>query len=502
MLRRRPGEDPATALIFYTNGYDIWIWNDAQDEPPRKTLRLLLAGQPEYLTSRGQRSPDQDCSEPQIAGRMYQIEAIKRVVERFAAKHRKALIVQATGTGKTRVADLALRLLLRAKWAKRILFLCDRKELRKQAHNAFKEFLPGEPRTFVTSATSKDRDKRIYLATYPAMMECFETLRRRLLRPDHRRRVAPQHLQPLPRPVRLLRLPPGRPHRHAGRVHRPQHLQALRLRGSGPHRLLQLRGGHQRTAAYLVPFEVVTHTTQFLREGIKYSEMTEEQQRATRRGRGRPRRHRVRAGRGRQGHLQQGHQPDHPPQPDGERHPGRHRHPAAASRSSSPATTTTPSCSQNLFDEMYPQYGGKFCRVIDNYDPRAEELIDDFKGEGTNPDLTIAISVDMLDTGIDVPEIVNLVFAKPVYSYVKFWQMIGRGTRLVQNLFGPGKHKTALPDLRPLGELRVSSTSTTKPPSRSSRSRSCSVSSRPASSWPRLRSSRPDRGSIRDWSSR
>ena len=63
---------------------------------------------------------------------------------------------------------------------------------------------------------------------------------------------------------------------------------------------------------------------------------------------------------------------------------------------------------------MYPQYGGKFCRVIDNYDPRAEELIDDFKGEGTNPDLTIAISVDMLDTGIDVPEIVNLVFAKPV----------------------------------------------------------------------------------------
>ena len=91
---------------------------------------------------------------------------------------------------------------------------------------------------------------------------------------------------------------------------------------------------------------------------------------------------------------------------------------------------------------MYPQYGGKFCRVIDNYDPRAEELIDDFKGEGNNPDLTIAISVDMLDTGIDVPEIVNLVFAKPVYSYVKFWQMIGRGTRLCENLFGPGQHKT------------------------------------------------------------
>ena len=93
---------------------------------------------------------------------------------------------------------------------------------------------------------------------------------------------------------------------------------------------------------------------------------------------------------------------------------------------------------------MYPQYmkpKKEFCAVIDNYEPRAEQLIDDFKGEGNNNNLTIAISVDMLDTGIDVPEIVNLVFAKPVKSYVKFWQMIGRGTRLCKNLFGPGKHK-------------------------------------------------------------
>ena len=95
---------------------------------------------------------------------------------------------------------------------------------------------------------------------------------------------------------------------------------------------------------------------------------------------------------------------------------------------------------RKLFDEMYPQYGGNFCQVIDNYDPRAEQLIDDFK-EPDN-ELTIAISVDMLDTGIDVPEIVNLVFAKPVYSNVKFWQMIGRGTRLCEDLFGPGKDKT------------------------------------------------------------
>jgi type I restriction enzyme R subunit len=93
----------------------------------------------------------------------------------------------------------------------------------------------------------------------------------------------------------------------------------------------------------------------------------------------------------------------------------------------------------DVFTEMYPQYGSTFCRIIDNKEPKAEQLIDDFK----NPDneLTIAISVDMLDTGIDVPEVVNLVFAKPVKSYVKFWQMIGRGTRLRKDLFGPGRDK-------------------------------------------------------------
>ena len=94
-----------------------------------------------------------------------------------------------------------------------------------------------------------------------------------------------------------------------------------------------------------------------------------------------------------------------------------------------------------LFDECYPQYGGKFCQVIDNYDPRAESLIDEFKENKETDSISIAISVDMLDTGIDVPEIVNLVFAKPVFSKVKFWQMIGRGTRLCKNLFGAGKDK-------------------------------------------------------------
>ncbi len=91
-----------------------------------------------------------------------------------------------------------------------------------------------------------------------------------------------------------------------------------------------------------------------------------------------------------------------------------------------------------LFTELYPEYGGNFCRVIHSGYERAEELIDDFKAtDGKDSEITIAISVDMLDTGIDVPEVLNLVFAKPVKSRVKFWQMIGRGTRLCKNLYGP-----------------------------------------------------------------
>jgi len=91
------------------------------------------------------------------------------------------------------------------------------------------------------------------------------------------------------------------------------------------------------------------------------------------------------------------------------------------------------------FDHHYPHLAGKAARVIDNQIPYAQSLIDAF----AQPDseLRIAISVDMLDTGIDIPEIVNLVFFKPVRSRTKFWQMVGRGTRLCPHLFGPGRPK-------------------------------------------------------------
>ena len=134
-LEKRYGHRP---VIFYTNGFDIWIWDDAQDFPPRKLYGFYSKDSLQHLANyqRHNKQPLNTVAiSDQIVDRLYQLEAIKRVSERFSQKHRRALVVQATGTGKTRVAIALTDLLIRAGWVKRVLFLCDRKELRKQAKN-------------------------------------------------------------------------------------------------------------------------------------------------------------------------------------------------------------------------------------------------------------------------------------------------------------------------------------------------------------------------------
>jgi len=96
---------------------------------------------------------------------------------------------------------------------------------------------------------------------------------------------------------------------------------------------------------------------------------------------------------------------------------------------------------EERFNKNYPEYSGKFCRVIDNQTEKAQDILERFVLDKEEKDPQIAISVDMMDTGVDAPRVVNLVFFKPVRSVAKFWQMIGRGTRLRPNLFGPGQHK-------------------------------------------------------------
>ena len=427
-------------VIFYTNGFDIWIWDDAQDFPPRKLYGFYSKDSLQHLANyqRHRKKPlDTVEISDQIVDRLYQLEAIKRVSERFSQKHRRALVVHATGTGKTRVAIALTDLLIRAGWVKRVLFLCDRKELRKQAKNAFNDFL-SEPTRIIKSHIKTCASERIFLGTYPAMRRVFQSFDPGffdLIIADESHRSIYNVYGDIfhyfdCHQVGLTATPVDFVTRSTFRL--------FGCEEQLPTSNYDLEQAVQEN--YLTPFEVYDHTTQFLRDGIILDGLSSHQIQEL---------------------EDQGEDPgqyDFAPEQidkiiynkDTNRTILRNLMKNGIKDTTGQVLGKSIIFARNhqhailmrrLFDEMYPQYAGKFCQVIDNYDPRAEQLIDDFKGEGANNDLTVAISVDMLDTGIDVPEIVNLVFAKPVKSPVKFWQMIGRGTRLCPDLFGSGQHK-------------------------------------------------------------
>jgi type I restriction enzyme R subunit len=436
-LETETGQRP---VIFYTNGFETYIWNDAANEPPRHVFGFYSKDSLQYLIfQRRNRLPLTEITpDANIAGRIYQIEAIKRVAERFSEGRRKALLVQATGTGKTRVAVSLCELLYRARWAKRILFLCDRRELRKQADDVFKEFLPAEPRTIVSQATANDRDKRIYLATYPAMMQSYENYDVGffdLIIADESHRSIYNRFRDLflyfdcPQ-IGLTATPVNFIARNT--------FEIFDCNNGDPTANFDYHEAVNHQPPYLVPFEVTDATTDFMRRGIKYRQLNEEQRRQLEESEedaqmvdyepeqlnrlifNRPTNEFILK------HLMENGIREQSGQYVGKTIIFARNHDHAVYL-------------QGIFDKLYPQYGGGFCRVIDSHDPRADELITEFKKPDSR--LVVAISVDMLDTGIDVPEIVNLVFAKPVKSFVKFWQMIGRGTRLREHLFGFGQHK-------------------------------------------------------------
>jgi type I restriction enzyme R subunit len=439
-LEKEHGQRP---VIFYTNGFDLWIWNDAEGEPWRQLYGFYSRDSLQHLIyQRTARKPLSEITpSPQIAGRIYQIEAVRRIVEKFAEKKRKALVVQATGTGKTRVAVSLCDAMINAGWAKRVLFLCDRRELRRQANGAFKEFLSAEPRTIVSSASAGDTGHRIYLATYPAMMRVFESFDVGffdLIIADESHRSLYNRYRQLfeyfdAHQVGLTATPVSYIARNTFKI--------FQCEDEDPTVHFSFQDAIESNPAYLVPFVVDTHTTEFLRAGIKYTQMSDEQRRQLEEDEElpeeiefeQPQVDKIVYNKDTNRHILRNLMDNGIRVADG----SRLGKTIIFARSMKHARLL-----EELFNEMYPQYGGNFCHAILSDDSRAESLIDDLKGNGTNPDLAIAISVDMLDTGVDIPELVNLVFAKPVYSYVKFWQMIGRGTRLCSNLFGPGQDKT------------------------------------------------------------
>ncbi|MGV3681816.1 MAG: DEAD/DEAH box helicase family protein [Acidovorax sp.] len=437
-LEKLHGQRP---MIFYTNGHDIWVWDDAGGYPPRSVFGFFSKDTLQYRVGFQRKEklnlltdvrPD-----PDIAGRLYQLESITRVAERLTQRHRRALVVQATGTGKTRVAISLAKLLIDARWVKRVLFLCDRKELRKQAKNAFNDFVQ-EPLYVIGQPNDVGKmDARIYIGIYQGLIndyESFDVGFFDLIIADESHRSIYNLYGDLFKYFDAIQV---------GLTATPVEMvsrSTCRLFGCD-YKLPTANYPLEQAIddRNLVPFRVVAHTTKFLREGIKAAHLNDEQIAQL---------------------EDQGIDPntldfdakeiddavfnkdtnrvilrnlmDNGLRDADGQLPGKS---IVFARNIDHARLMA-----EIFNEMYPQFAGKFCRVIHSKEPRAEDLIDQLKEP--NSDLRIAISVDMLDTGIDVPEVVNLVFAKPVKSKVKFWQMIGRGTRLCEDLFGPGKNKS------------------------------------------------------------
>jgi type I restriction enzyme R subunit len=449
-LEKMTGQRP---VIFYTNGYDHWVWDDTQ-YPPRSVQGFFTKDELALLVQR--RTAKQSLSSldinKEIVERPYQERAIRAIAEHFESdKQRKALVVMATGAGKTRTVIAVSDLLMRATWAKRVLFLADRTALVNQAVNAFKAHLPDSAP--VNLVTEGNEDGRVYVSTYQTMVGKIDEYRS-----DGTRRFGVGHFD-------LVVIDEA--HRSVYRKYRGifEYFDSLLVGltatpkdevDKNTYDLFDLETGVPTDAygledaindGYLVPPRGVSVPLKFVREGIRYDDLSEEEKDDW--------------DEFDWGEDEDGNPLDPPDEvssaelnkflfnedtvdkvlehlmTDGIKVAGGDRL----------GKTIIFAKNQRHADYIYERFianyphldNGNFARVITHSVKYGQSLIDDFSIKDKAPH--IAISVDMLDTGIDVPEVVNLVFFKMVRSKTKFWQMIGRGTRLCPDLFGPGDDK-------------------------------------------------------------
>ncbi len=448
-LERQFGQRP---LIFYSNGYEHWLWDDTR-WPPRAVQGFYKKAELELaIQRRGTRKPlaagEIDTA---IVERYYQTRGIRRIAEAFERDHdRKALLVMATGAGKTRTVIALADLLMKCNWAKRVLFLADRVALVNQAVNAFKRHLPDA--SPVNLVTEKDAEGRVFVCTYPTMMGLIDEMsqERAGRAGDGQRRFGVGHFD-------LVIIDEA--HRSVFRKYRAifDYFDSLLVGltatpkdeiDRNTYGLFDLESGVPTDAyglddavrdGFLVPPKAVSVPLKFQREGIRYDDLPEDDK-------------------DQWDALEWG--DDAPDRVEAEAVNKwlfnkdtvdkvlEHLMTRGQTVAGGDRLGKTIVFAKNQrhaefiaerFDANYPQHKGEFARVITFQTEYAQSLIDNFSARDKAPHM--AISVDMLDTGIDVPEVVNLVFFKPVRSKTKFWQMLGRGTRLCPDLFGPGSDK-------------------------------------------------------------
>ncbi len=442
-LEKQFGQRP---VIFYSNGYEHWMW-DELSYPPRPVQGFYQKSELQLLIQRSEaRKGLSDAKiDESIVERYYQSRALRRVGEAFERDlDRKALLTMATGAGKTRTVIALCELLMRCNWVKRVLFLADRVALVRQAVNAFKKFLPDT--SPVNLVTEKDVEGRVYVSTYPTMMGLIEESR------DGQRRFGVGHFD-----LVIIDEAHRSVYQKYGAIFEYFDSLLVGLTATpkdevdrNTYRLFNLESGvptdnytldEAVRDGFLVPPKAVSVPLRFQREGISYEQLSEEEKEEW----------------------------DALDWSDDGNIPNRveaeavnrwlfnkdtvdkvleHLMTRGVKVAGGDRLGKTIVFAKNhdhaqfiaeRFNLNYPHYKGEFARVIDFETEYVQNLIDNFSILNKEPH--IAISVDMLDTGIDIPEVVNLVFFKLVRSKTKFWQMIGRGTRLCPDLFGPGKDK-------------------------------------------------------------
>jgi type I restriction enzyme R subunit len=442
-LEKRYGQRP---VIFYSNGYENWIWDDAF-YPPRPVQGFYKKDELELLIQRhATRRPLAKATiNEAIVERYYQTRAIRKISEAFEQDNeRKALLVMATGAGKTRTVIALAELLMRCNWVKRVLFLADRVALVRQAVKAFAKHLPSS--SPVNLVSEKETEGRVFVSTYPTMMGLIDETQ------DGLRRFGPGHFD-------LIVIDEA--HRSVYKKYGAifEYFDSLLVGLTATpkddvdrdtYKLFDLERGVPTDAydltdavkdGFLVPMKAVAVPIKFVQQGITYNDLSEEEKENwdeiewDESGQVPAR---VEAGAINQWLMNEdtvdkvlAHLMSRGIRVAGGDRLGKtiifaknHKHALFIAE---------------RFDANYPQFKGEFARVIDNQITYAQSLIEDFEKRAKAPH--IAISVDMLDTGIDIPEVVNLVFFKIVRSKTKFWQMVGRGTRLSPDLFGPGQDK-------------------------------------------------------------
>lgn len=446
-LERMTGQRP---MIFTTNGFETNLWDDVT-YPRRKVSGIFSKADLEKLMNRrgARKALNEIQIDDRITDRYYQKEAIRAVCDAIETGHRRTLLVMSTGTGKTRTASSLTDVLSRGGFVTNILFLADRTALVRQAKNDFKNYLPDMSLCNLLS-NKEDKNARIVFSTYPTMLNAIDTAKS----DDGQRLFTPAHFD-------LIIVDEA--HRSIFKKYRAifEYFDGIIVGLTATPKTEVDRNTYEffematgvPTYAYdyetavekdhvLVPYYNIEVTTKFLEKGIAYDELSEEDK----------------ARYEEDFADEDGEVPEYIPSPavndyifnqhtvdmvledlmtKGIKVAGGDR------------IGKTIIFAQNKkhaqfivdrFNKLYPQYRGIYAKRIVSEDDYAQSIIDEFKISDKEPH--IAVSVDMMDTGIDVPQIVNLVFFKRVRSKAKFWQMIGRGTRLCLNLFGDGQHKT------------------------------------------------------------